>query len=422
MAVVSATFLAVLAIQGGVLWAMYSSSRAAVSETLAAELRAAADSAAAPVALALEAGFTESALTLTLKRIRDAQRLDQALIVDEQGMLVADASGSTAGMPVNALAASPKWRREALARGDTVLAGADLALTPARRAYVPIERNGHRYVLCLEAFDPLPQVLVGLRRPLLIAAGCAIVGAAALAIGALVAWRVLEASRRRLLRGERLATAGALAASIAHEVKNPLGIILSSAQLLATSPGMSPEDRRLLLDMCEEVRRADDQVNAFLDLARDMPMKMAETDLRDLVTSTAELLAAQARKAGVALSCSVPGHAITLAADRRRLRQALVNIVLNAIECGARTVRLSLTEDGESARIVVADDGPGIPEDLLEQAFEPFVTSKTNGTGLGLATAKRIVERHGGSIPLRSSSAGTTIAFELPMHGQTCAS
>jgi two-component system, NtrC family, sensor histidine kinase HydH len=225
-----------------------------------------------------------------------------------------------------------------------------------------------------------------------------------------------------VLRSERLATAGALAASIAHEVKNPLGIILSSAQLLARSPGLSEEDRRLLIEMGEEVRRADDQVNAFLDLARDMPMKMADTDLRELASSTAELLAAQARASGAAIACDLPAEAVVVAADRRRLRQALVNVVLNAIESGARTVRLSLSAAGGIARLGVSDDGPGIPAELQEQVFEPFMTTKANGTGLGLATAKRIVERHGGTVPLRTSPSGTTIAFELPMTAPTCAS
>ncbi|HYE04406.1 MAG TPA: ATP-binding protein [Planctomycetota bacterium] len=249
----------------------------------------------------------------------------------------------------------------------------------------------------------------------------ATLSALALAAVAVAGSAAIERSRRRLRRVERLATAGALAASIAHEIKNPMGIILSATQVLARSPTLPPADRSLLREIEEEVRRADDQLNAFLDLVRDMPLKRAQCDLGDMARSTIELLAAQARQAGVALTADLPSEPLTILGDRRRLRQAVINLVLNAIEAcagrGARTVRVSVGGDElpEDACLTIADDGPGIPRHLLRHACEPFWTTKPNGTGLGLSTAKRIVERHLGRLELESRPGlGTTVTMHLP--------
>lgn len=249
----------------------------------------------------------------------------------------------------------------------------------------------------------------------------ATISSLALAAVAVAGSAAIERSRRRLRRVERLATAGALAASIAHEIKNPMGIILSATQVLARSPTLPAADRSLLREIEDEVRRADDQLNAFLDLVRDMPLKRAPCDLIELARSTIELLAPQARQAGVALAAELPAEPVTILGDRRRLRQAVINLVLNAIEAcagrGGRTVRVRVAggQTPEDASLVVADDGPGIPRHLLRHACEPFWTTKPNGTGLGLSTAQRIVERHLGRLELASDpGVGTTVAMHLP--------
>ncbi|MBA2479031.1 MAG: HAMP domain-containing histidine kinase [Planctomycetes bacterium] len=227
-------------------------------------------------------------------------------------------------------------------------------------------------------------------------------------------WRSLT----RLADVERLAAAGALAASIAHEIKNPMGIILSTTQLLEHSSALGRYERRLLVEIGEEVRRADDQLNAFLDLVRDMPLKRDKHDLCEIVGSTIDLLSEQARRAHVRLHARLPDHPVCILVDNRRLRQALINLALNGIEAasrgGAVCIAVDMPEGSGVACITVEDDGPGIPEKMRQKVFEPFTSTKPNGTGLGLSTARRIVERHGGHLLLRSTvGRGTTIAIEL---------
>ncbi|MBA3847173.1 MAG: HAMP domain-containing histidine kinase, partial [Planctomycetes bacterium] len=194
-----------------------------------------------------------------------------------------------------------------------------------------------------------------------------------------------------------------------------------ATQVLARSPTLPAADRSLLREIEEEVRRADDQLNAFLDLVRDMPLKRAQCDLNELARSTIELLWAQARQSGVALAAELPAEPLTILGDRRRLRQAVINLVLNAVEAcagrGGRTVTVQVRggELPEDARLMVCDDGPGIPRNLLRHACEPFWTTKPNGTGLGLSTAQRIVERHLGRLELDSHPGlGTTVTMHLP--------
>jgi signal transduction histidine kinase len=231
--------------------------------------------------------------------------------------------------------------------------------------------------------------------------------------------RAFERSRTRMADIERLAAAGTLAASIAHDIKNPMGIILSTTQVLERSPGLGRDERRLLFEIGEEVRRADDQLNAFLDLVRDMPLKRDHHDLREIARSTIDLLATQAKRARVKLEARLPDLPAQVLVDRRRLRQALVNLVLNGIEAASAggTVRIAVDSPGgsTSAVLTVEDDGSGIPEHLQKLVLEPFTSTKPNGTGLGLSTARRIVERHGGRLSLRSAPGkGTAVAIELP--------
>jgi signal transduction histidine kinase len=239
-----------------------------------------------------------------------------------------------------------------------------------------------------------------------------------LVIAATAVLKANQRSRARLANVERLCAAGTLAASIAHDIKNPMGIILSTTQVLERSTALGADERALLVEIGEEVRRADDQLNAFLDLVRDMPLKRAHHDLCEIAGSTIDLLASQARRANVRLQPRLPDLPVRVLVDRRRLRQALVNLVLNGIEAsGGGTVTIAVDHQGGSstATLTVEDDGPGIPEKMRRLVLEPFHSTKPNGTGLGLSSAKRIVERHGGTLTLRGGAdRGTAVAIELP--------
>ena len=411
-------FLLLAAAQGGVVWALYASSRRAVANVLDGQMQTTAATAAAALRLAVDNGLDEAGLAEALRRIRDANHLEHALVVDAAARVVVDPSGLAVGERPSVLGVAPDRVRQAIVSGSAVFERPILIGDATRQAYLPVTRGGTLWgVLCLEMADPLPEVLFGLRRPFVLALAGVGVIAAALALALVAALRLRDHSRRRVQQVESLATAGKLAAGIAHEVKNPLGMILASAQLLERSPGLDPADRRLLGEIAEEVSRADDQLDGFLDLVREMPLKVAPFDLREVVRACAELVAAQARRLGLSVTLSVPDAPVPVSGDRRRIRQALVNLVLNALEAtdAGGTVTVTVSRSADLATIAVADSGPGIPPALQARLFEPFVTSKPHGTGLGLSTARRIIARHHGQLRLVATGpGGTTFALDLP--------
>lgn len=414
-------FVLLAAAQAVVVWALYASSRRAVTAVLDGQMQATATAAVAALRLAVDNGLDEGGLAEALRRIRDANHLEHALVVDPAARVLVDPGGLAVGERPSVLGVAPDRVRQALA-DDALVFDRPIPIGDAtRQAYLPVARRGDEWgVLCLEMADPLPQVLHGLRRPFALALGGAVASAAALALALVAALRLRDQSRRRVQQVESLATAGKLAAGIAHEVKNPLGMILASAQLLERSPRLAPADRRLLGEIAEEVSRADDQLDGFLDLVREMPLKLERFDLREVVRACGELVAAQARRLRLDVAIALPEMAVTVSGDRRRIRQALVNLVLNALEATAAggTVTVTVTQAADLATIAVADSGAGIPVALRARLFEPFLTSKPHGTGLGLSTAQRIIARHHGRLRLVATGPeGTTFAIDLPRSG-----
>jgi signal transduction histidine kinase len=407
-------FTLLLIAQGLLAWSMYNGSRSSLIAVQTDGSRRAAEHIAETVVSAGGTDAPAETLETLLRQVRDAQRLTAALIIGPDHAVIADAAGIPPGTPVNALATDPEMCDRAVA-GETLHVSRSLEGESTTVHYFPL-RGARPAALCIETFDPLPDLLGALRRPMLGVVALMILSALLLAALGAAARRTIEQAHQRVISVERLAAAGTLAASISHEVKNPMGIILSAARVLKKSPNLSDDDRALLRDIEEEVERADDQLNGLLDLTRDMPIKLETCDLAALARATVELMTPKAQGAGVALSCAADGP-IPVSGDRRRLRQALVNLVLNALEaCTAGgTVRVTASSDHALARITVVDDGTGVSDVVRGNLFTPFTTSKTDGTGLGLATTRRILERHGGRCELLSDGGKTTAIMELPL-------
>ena len=228
----------------------------------------------------------------------------------------------------------------------------------------------------------------------------------------------LEASRRELVQAEKLASLGRMAAGVAHEVRNPLGVIRSSASLIAEGlPRDATDQRRVCGFISDEVDRLDAFVGAILDYARPVTPQRHRCEL-DEVAEAATALAAehlqgrQLRRNGDAV---VDG-------DRDTLVQLVLGLLVNAAEATGEDgqVQVVMGAAGDTAWLEVRDDGPGIDAELGAQIFEPFVTSKARGTGLGLAMASRIAEAHGGSLRHQSANAGGAVfRLELPAAAQT---
>ncbi len=223
--------------------------------------------------------------------------------------------------------------------------------------------------------------------------------------------RTLDEMRAALrARDERLQM---MLAGIAHEVRNPLGGIELFAGILREE--VAPEQRGHVARIEKELGHLKSVVGDFLEYARRPRPELAPVDVAALAAEVREVMAADAEAAGVTLK--LDGPAVVVRADDKQLRRALLNLVRNALQAAPRggTVTVATAALGGRARITVADTGPGIPPEQLARIFEPFYTTKEQGTGLGLAFVREIVTDHGGMLEVDSAvGAGTRFTITLP--------
>jgi len=211
----------------------------------------------------------------------------------------------------------------------------------------------------------------------------------------------------RLARTERLASVGALAAGVAHEVNNPLTAILGHARLLsrAADTDVSESARAIL----SEAERCQVIVRALLDLTRPQRLQPVSVAVHELIDDVVEALAASGKTTPITID-----GASVVEADAPKLRQIVWNLLLNACEANpAGPVRVAISRD-ERVHVRVSDAGPGVAPELRARLFEPFVTSKPAGSGLGLAVSAALAQAHGGSLKLVPSEVGATFELELP--------
>ncbi|WKW13049.1 ATP-binding protein [Pseudogemmatithrix spongiicola] len=236
----------------------------------------------------------------------------------------------------------------------------------------------------------------------------------------------LEALR---LRAQRLEAVAELSASLAHEIKNPLASIRSSVEQLARRATATDDERTLGALITRESDRLSRLLSEFLDFSRVQAERREELDLRDVVRSAVALAGTHPdRSATVAVDVDLPSEPTPLAGDEDLLHRAVFNLVLNACQAvgdhghvavSLRAVReadrlAGLPFAGASYALEVHDDGPGIPPDIQDRLFEPFATTKSGGSGLGLAVVHRAIEAHRGVILVDSDRAGTRFTVYLP--------
>lgn len=221
----------------------------------------------------------------------------------------------------------------------------------------------------------------------------------------------LEESRSRVLQSEKMAAIGRLAAGIAHEVRNPLGVIRASASLVQESIPPEREDHRACELITDEIDRLDGLIGALLAFAKPARLSLEPTSLRAVL----ERAGALAREAsGVELELGASEEQVEGDADL--LTQLVLGLILNAGQAGARRVAVSVAAEEGALELAVADDGPGVPAAERERVFEPFFTTRAEGTGLGLAMAARIAEAHGGELAVGedASLGGARFVLRLP--------
>jgi hypothetical protein len=199
-------------------------------------------------------------------------------------------------------------------------------------------------------------------------------------------------------------------------VKNPLAGIRGALQIIGSRMPADNRDRVILRDMQERLDVLNELLEDLLLFARPKEPKAAPTDVRPLVEATVTLLKRDPAMAGV--DVVLVGDDPTVLADAEQLRRVFLNLLINAGQAmhGKGTVHVGVTALDGRCEIAVKDEGPGIPPDLLERVLEPFFTTKHRGTGLGLPTAQRIIERHGGTLALSSPpGGGTLVRVTLPL-------
>lgn len=218
----------------------------------------------------------------------------------------------------------------------------------------------------------------------------------------------LRASRGHLVRASKLAAAGEMAAKLAHEVRTPLGIIRSSAQLINRQTGLDARAHEMMSYMINEVDRINELVTHLLDSARARAPQFYRQVLADIVRQVLDMLHDKFESRGVSIESDLDTVPSELDCDRDQIVQVLLNLLLNAsqiLEHGGR-IRISLAaRDGQLA-LVIEDNGPGIAAGQNEAVFEPFVSYRAGGIGLGLSVVREIVNLHGGSISADTSPLG----------------
>lgn len=234
--------------------------------------------------------------------------------------------------------------------------------------------------------------------------------------------RTIKTQQVELIRQEKLASVGQLLAALAHDLRNPLGVIRSSAQLILDEDQPPPVKQEVATYIIQEVDRIAHLINDFLRYARQKPPEPKQLPMSTIVQAALAQWKAQGGLDRITVDTDFAQNLPEVSVDPEQVKEALVNLLVNAREAMPDGGRITVGIRLDRGRIAteVADTGCGIPPDQLPRIFEPFFTTKTSGTGLGLTNVKRLVEDNGGTIEVQSEpGVGTRFVLRFPPAGRT---
>lgn len=223
----------------------------------------------------------------------------------------------------------------------------------------------------------------------------------------------------QLRRSEKLSTLGEMAAILAHEIRNPLGSIRGTAEILKDDYKSGDPKHEFIEIQIKETERLNRVVEDFLHMARPQPVDIRPCPVQEELETIVTLLSSNAREREIKLVLQPLTFSVIIKADGEKLRQAFLNIIINALQAtpsGGSVIITTTVHSPSYCEIQFSDTGPGLDAATLERIFEPFFTTKPDGTGLGLAITRKIIESHSGTLQVESlPGRGTTVSVRLPM-------
>ncbi len=230
----------------------------------------------------------------------------------------------------------------------------------------------------------------------------------------------LKAMEKEMRQNERLAAVGRMAAGVAHEVRNPLSSVKGLALLLKDKFASTSRESEMASLLVQEVERMNRTISELLSFARPGTLDLAPVSLDELLRQAVRLIEADTASDAIATTLAVEEGLPEIMADRDRLNQVFINIMLNAVQSmeqgGELRVAARTVAGGEAVEVTIGDTGCGMDPETMEQVFYPYFTTREGGTGIGLAISQKIVSDHGGTIRMESEPGrGTLVTIELPL-------
>ncbi len=232
--------------------------------------------------------------------------------------------------------------------------------------------------------------------------------------------RALERIRlkEQLSRAEHLSSLGEMVAAVSHEIRNPLGIIKSSAELLKKKTAKSDPNNTIPQIVIEESERLNNIITDFLNFARPRKPNLIQCRVEEVIDKNIAFLSSQIKRQNYHIDTDYDQHLPEIIADTDMLYQAFLNILINAMQAmpGGGKIKIAVLSKPKWITIMFADKGQGIPDEIIDKIWSPFFTTKEKGTGLGLGIVRNIVESHEGNIQIENrSTSGARITINLPM-------
>ncbi|GAB6194551.1 two-component system sensor histidine kinase NtrB [Desulfocastanea catecholica] len=226
---------------------------------------------------------------------------------------------------------------------------------------------------------------------------------------------------QKIRESERMADIGRMTTSLSHEIRNPLSAVQMNLQILKKNPLLKGNDQKRVDISVREVKRLEKILQELLDFAKPIQLNVKKESLNEFLLSSIELLEMKLESENIILKTDLDPNIPLMHIDGQLLIQAVLNLLLNAVEASTAGKKIHLRsqydrELGEMVEIIVSDEGPGIPKNIIAEIFKPFFTTKVRGTGLGLNNVKRIAEAHMGSVEVRNTFPyGTCFTILIPV-------